>query len=64
MRCLIMLAAKLESSAGMLSSIETGSTPTAGSTVPVRNLYTGEVMYYRNIPGTRRTLTGAVIVWK
>ena len=44
--------------------IETGSTPTAGSTVPVRNLYTGEVMYYRNIPGTRRTLTGAVIVWK
>ena len=44
--------------------VETGSTTTSGATVPVRNLYTGQVMYYRNLSGTRRTVKGTVIVWK
>lgn len=44
--------------------IETGAVAVAGNTVPVRNLYTGQVMFYRNDSGTRRTLKGSAIVWK
>lgn len=44
--------------------IETESTTTGGATVPVRNLYTGQVMYYVHVSGTRRTVKGAVIVWR
>lgn len=44
--------------------IETSSVPTAGTSVPVRNLYTGETMYHRNVTGTRRTVMGSVIRWK
>jgi hypothetical protein len=44
--------------------VESGSTGTSLGTYPVRNLYTGQVMYYRNLSGTLRTVKGAVIVWK
>jgi hypothetical protein len=44
--------------------VETGSAPGDTRTTPVKNLYTGETMYYQSDTRTRRSVRGTVIVWK